>query len=1310
MPAIGNRGPEKGPAQRPAPKPRPEAKPKPNIGPWKGKLGPQPKPTFTPPPKPASKGPLSPTLQKTFAPLGKQVGAPSKLAPPSQQKYGAQTGRTFLGSVGHFISSGLESAYPHGIKEGSKEAKQLQHEGRFPGATVTPGTGTAAGGFLGKKAQAVGLAFAQDPIGTTRHTFTSIPPTLNAFLTGTGRLIGESVKGHPDRAVKELAHSIAHEYSVRYGGLNKPGGIAADAHRMEREGVIPEATDALMALSLGGGAVGKLATAGIKGSGAIEDFAKVLHYREAVTHALQHADTQKFLRNPDVAGNPVPSLPKPTKLERSRAFLYESTQPRPSLRSAPGIEPQAVRRGAAVRPQSRAPTLFRGMTQTAIDNARRAYQQQSLAKVVHAQQEFHAHPEQAGYGTPYATQLAYDTRRAEVAPRIQSGGIGQFFGAGKQQRIGAAYAKGEQVRARQGEGSALQKTFAEHLKDATPEQKKILVLAKEGLIPLHDPVKAHEWLREIAAQANEGSRGGSLIPLVHRMTGSDVHREVGSVVKYMDKHGPASVITPQFEALVRSIPDERLTAPRDPGLQADTIVARRYLPQQLTLHQWATRHPDSPLAKPTQMAVEQVHRLLEEGKQLKAEGYDSLASDKFVFAKNLADQNARAHGLPTDRAYIEHTSTLDRGHYLHTVGVRSPADYKLWKGQLQKMGYRSTDADLILRGMLKNIRHDYNMRFVNKFDERFGLGPRNMTVKEARDWLARSGRNPQNFVVGHMGKLRESIAERMNGTDHLTHLDADPEALEHSMGRMVDEAAHVHGNDALKGARIYPATAWNELHGGLTGSKFAPRLIGNLKAKVSKEMLGFFNLPWVTTMSTMTYPIQSLMAGAGPLSLREAFKWYRSKSPGEQHIIDNMFGVDSRFLSSSHGYIPERLGAAMPHKLENLAAGLRLVKGSPIGQALKKGYRIDEALLKLERIPRRWARINAAYKGVRTEALNQMWQEMQGVQREQTHLEAFTNRAMHFGRMPEKEYLDRAMKQVPVMERHAMHLDQMMGEWHQMTQFERNYLNRMVMFYPWVRYSLKLVTQTLPVHHPIVASIMAKLGSMDREQLRQLLGTDPPVGNLYFGKEQPQTPAAQRKFQAMGIRQANPTLNAVMDILGGSPGQVTDVMPPYLTALLDWAVGKNLFTDKALKGAGKGEASGIKEGRPQFLPYMAAQATQPFAPTRTLNDVLTAGRPQSAESVFGSAPAQYGKAFTKTLDKQAAQRRKEGILPTFIKRELPIFPHGDQGELARKIESEERKTREKNPKKKKASGWNSSGSGWESNKSGWDKNESGYGK
>jgi hypothetical protein len=1171
------------------------------------------------------------------------------------------------------------------------------------GAAVIPAIAGSSAGVgasnpvlkaVGKKGEAIGKALATNPKGTLGNTATSVPETLNALISGIGRTALETAAegvaarthssevfgvkpGPPGEALKSMGTSIAHDYKERYGKS-----VEQDQKRMEKQGILPEALDVTSVFGGGAAASGRLASKAVEAGGmGAADYAKVVAHRDAVQHAFQAPDVKTFVER----GKKIP--PAPTRLEHLKAGIYESTQQRPNLRQAPGAEPMSKKRGAAVVEQTRSPNLFRASGQTAVDNARRARDQATLRRVMDARKAAEENPALAGELIPksHASQLAFDARRGEVTPLLQRGGLAKntFVGAEKAQRIGAAYGKGENVRERRGIVDAATQTTREVLKDATPEQRKLIVFAKEGHLPLNSPKAGVRWLQEIHDQAVAG-HDQMRIPIQHVKEGASVARETGSVLAHIKKNGAESVFTPEFAQLVEHLPDERLVSPKNPLLNPDTAIARKYLPQQHMLGQWAERNPKHPDARATAAAVEQIHHLLEEGLHLRQEaaltGSKELhdkATDKFATAKNLADENARAHGLPTDRAYVQHTQSLGKDDWLHTVANTSPADYKRWRGILQKAGYRSTDAELVLRGYAKSVRDIYSVKNVNDFEKRFAvkLPRKDMTGREAHRWLADSGRNPKDFEVVHLGKLRHDMAD-LSEAEHLVHLNSDPEAHARSLQRMWEHAS-VGTTDSTKGASVIPKGAFEEMKSSFGRPGAISRSFGKAKGQISKLMLGT-SVPWLTTMSTFTYPIQSIMGGAGPIDFASHVKYYKALSPGDKAAFDQAYGVDNPFRISSHGTEAERMGSQLPQSLEGLARTLKVAKASPMGRFFRRLNPV-RAIIGAERIPRRYARINVATKGLKNAALKKMVEEMRGSQVAQDSFELKVQKLLHTGRLPAKQYMDKAVASTKDVEKIAQHAINAMGEWHNMTQFERNHVNRYVMFYPWLRYSLKLAAHTLPANHPLLYAAALKLGTWEHRNLVELLGTEPAKGNVYLGKAQPNVRPEKRQWSDLNIKQANPVLNTAIEAIAGKPSELLNVLPPYLASALEWATNKNLFTDKPLKGSKYGESKASKES-PSLVPFMVEHnLVQPFGLARTAEKLKTGGRPQSAESVplipGMEKPVQYPPGVERLIRREEKEQRKEPLGFKLLREEIPLIPHKDET-LASKIRAEEKEAKE----------------------------------
>jgi hypothetical protein len=1408
----------------------------------------------------------------------------------------------------HTLEDALGKTYGSGnvVKRGTAEAVPLEKAEREGKPLPSPpGLAMAQPKLSGGLVTNVGgtvKAFANHPIGTTEKTASSLP-NIASSLIGMGLRGGEETglgaakalpgnplhiprnEGEPLTTAKEFAKGAVQSTAHLLGENMKESQDEA-----EKEGaaakILTFAPAVGGALALGG----RLLTKGVAegGVGAAE-FAARQSARDAAMAAVKNGTISDY-----VAGG--------SKLGNLKANLYEAaTQPRPNLRTAPGNEAVKVEPGAAVRPQVRSPNLFRALPQTLLDSARHNYTLKGLQKVADERKAFlESYPHMEGHNVPvtYAQHLATAVHPGEVTPLFQKGGVlgSDLLGAGKAQRMGASYPGNDVRRA----GQTARTTVAHEVHDAvkalTPDQQKLLVLAKEGHFPLHDPVKAQAWLEEVSRQAKAGSTGAdgrTIIPWAHRQTGSDVARQVDSVVANMKKNGPESVITPEFKSLVERVPDERLVSPKDPLLQQipDEVAARKYLPQQQTLDAWAQHelsktnpHPD---ARSTATAIVQMHDKLHAGKDLRAAaktadagqtaGIDKLGSEPeaqrliaankavadhkamvaqgkpiqvpvkhepdlsyqaaihrppgvsegtrlsdmsaaeqavhgvdsrgmvtihrsapareinkgdwvstdrasvsmasgnpvtshqvpasdlvrrskddphefayigphhtdtptmrplaageakaalqsakdeqklaakslknlatdptelharadnhFADAKNLADENANRHGLPTDRAYIQHQRTRGRESFLHTIGRRTPPDPKKWGSVLQRQGYRSTDPALVEDGMLKSIRNKLAVEHISKFDERFRVpGTANkLTSREAHAELLKKGLNPDHYEVANLGKIFQGISEHSIGGADMLHLDLNP--LDHSktLGDMVHSARGLNPNDVTKGFQIYPKTALNELQGNLSSQKLALRAYGKVKGKLSSLMLGT-NPGWATNMSAVTYPSQFILGGGHPWDFPASVKWYKGLSEGDKRTFDLQTGTDNPF-KSSHEMNTEKLGASAKGlqnkpKIDTLLNNMQVMRRSPVGRFLSTPEKASNLVLKLERVPRRYARIGVAAKHMKNMAIDKMLEEAKGLHAAQGSLEKATLHLKTLGRMPADKYMNEVAKSIPHMEEVAAKTSSMLGEWQHMTNLERNTIGKVPLFYPWIRYSLNLATKTLPRDHPLGYALAGQLGVMSREEMRRLLGTDTPVGKAPLGRAQPGLEPNERQWDWAGASQADPLLNQFTDLLNALPGgtgsaaDVLGTLPPFISAPIEYMANRNFFTDKPLKNAEPYKFGQHKENRPGFFGTMAAKAIETLDPGRAAQEIASGGRPQAADSLFGSKPMSYSPRAERSIEEGA----KEKTAPSRLvgKFGIPLFPHKEPGILESKFKQQAKEKKKEEQTAGNVSGW-----------------------
>jgi hypothetical protein len=313
--------------------------------------------------------------------------------------------------------------------------------------------------------------------------------------------------------------------------------------------------------------------------------------------------------------------------------------------------------------------------------------------------------------------------------------------------------------------------------------------------------------------------------------------------------------------------------------------------------------------------------------------------------------------------------------------------------------------------------------------------------------------------------------------------------------------------------------------------------------------------------------------------------------------------------------------------------------------------------------------------GVKRVALEEMVREMHGGQQAINRFEVGTQKLMHLGRMPEQKYIDAALKNVPEMEKLATHLNKMMGEWKDMTNFERTEINKYVMFYPWVRYSIKLVTHTLPKDHPLLSSLALKLGTWQEQNLVELLGTTPEPGTVYLGKN---------GEAELGLKQINPTLNAATSVISEGAGGLSQLLPPYFSAIIGYATKKNDFLDAPLKGPKYGESKEMKNNPISgLIPFLARSGFQTLAPTRAAEKYVTKGRPQAYNSLPLLGMEKHVQYSGKTERKLAEAMKERGSPLSILASEVLPLPKSSTSKLAEKklYAAKEEKEAAKNQRK-----------------------------
>jgi hypothetical protein len=191
----------------------------------------------------------------------------------------------------------------------------------------------------------------------------------------------------------------------------------------------------------------------------------------------------------------------------------------------------------------------------------------------------------------------------------------------------------------------------------------------------------------------------------------------------------------------------------------------------------------------------------------------------------------------------------------------------------------------------------------------------------------------------------------------------------------------------------------------------------------------------------------------------------------------------------------------------------------------------------------------------------------------------------HMLELDPKKRLEQMIQDPETVIRHAEAVDNVLGNWVRYTARERRTLKRYVMFYGFLRYSLRLTFYTMPVKHPVTMSIIAKLTQLHNQEVSDLLGgPDTPwaFSRIYSGVrynkrkgkfefKDPAVRAGRKPAQSVDLARLNPASNPAIDIANEGPKALLSFTSPAVQIALDQAYGVNSFTGQRFKVGGVAE-------------------------------------------------------------------------------------------------------------------------------------------
>jgi hypothetical protein len=404
---------------------------------------------------------------------------------------------------------------------------------------------------------------------------------------------------------------------------------------------------------------------------------------------------------------------------------------------------------------------------------------------------------------------------------------------------------------------------------------------------------------------------------------------------------------------------------------------------------------------------------------------------------------------------------------------------------------------------------------------------------------------------------------------------------------------------------LVPKAVHDEIMADTRPSSAAGRAYDITKGKASRILLG--NPAWLQFQIGANALLTGL-AGTGPVNALKAQAWWHTLSTAEREAIEPYIGVHKFYDEQT------KLGAASNSRIVN---AYRAFKDTGLYQAAHKANPLD-AIFRADNAQNTFFRKAVFYSQAKRAAYRDMGQEAGHVIRLQKQLASIVN----LGPQDRMRALVRNQKSI---DDYAAHVNDMLGDYTTYTHRERKVLGRSVMFYGFLRYSVKFAFYTMPIHHPMMSAILTQVGRLERDELEQIFGADVPpweIGNYY----------SQDGKTRVAVTRLNPFFNAIQ---WQGPQSIVGAFSPLAQVTINQVAGKNVSFDQLYTANGstayKIKASEIGAANRAQIAIQELLSTSPYyrAAQKTgipgiVGPLL--GRQTDDASLFKPAPVHFKRA------------------------------------------------------------------------------------
>lgn len=795
----------------------------------------------------------------------------------------------------------------------------------------------------------------------------------------------------------------------------------------------------------------------------------------------------------------------------------------------------------------------------------------------------------------------------------------------------------------------------------SPKQRRAVYHAMQGLVPLNGDVGAvRHWLsvRKQQILAERGRVGTKEQP-AHVAK----HTELAAI-DFLDEHADdifGRALAGFHEA---NLERSKRLAEGDPALQSSTAEVRRHRPQGEMLgveYRYET-------------ARDAIHEAHPPGPERDAALAALDAHKPDMDAEFIAETQRRAEaaGLP-EPAYFEHAKRPTGRPSVRTAGnvARAVRGNHRTELKLFREGRAVADPSIFVQGLAQNIKRKHQWNAVadvakeHTFPWSRGKTNTGMRLEHLRDEIDSRGLDLNDFEFYNPGRFR-SYVERAGGENIANLKNAIKDAV------VKPEQIRVGDADLLRTGGFFavPKGVGDELKAMLTPGGKPTRVFGRLQGFQSAAILGL-NPSWLQ----MQVAANTFQAGLG---MRGNFKdllagqaWYRSLPDDARRHVDQLANAG---VFEGHTTTPH-----LGHYQGRVAKAAERLGQVPLARVGGKAFRVTDAnpirwMFKGDSVQNHVFRVGVLYNAAKRKAFRDM-------QRDLGQAQASQARVSQLLKLKPGEELDAQVRRIlnnpRDVEKLGEHVDRVLGDYLRYTSRERRYFRPYVIFYGFLRYALKTLLYTLPVHHPLAAAITAKVGQLHDEEIRHLFGTRdvPPwvFSRMFLYDGTKVRRDKQGRPLSIDLARINPVTTPVTEVLqesasrrnkkgevtsGFNPGPVIGMFSPMVQVLADQAYSKNSFESRDFRVHGNAETNPAPDlgSRARIVTNKLLSSAFPYREAVKLSQPGTLG---DDTLLFSPRPIKYRTPGTIAEEQQrrarlppTAQRLQQDLAPF-------VFPRGD---------------------------------------------------